>query len=89
MFRVTLACTGVPAEAGEEAARDIQKEFADHRRHHQNVVCTFANGELILVAQNDYDPDGLALMDEFSDCIAAYIAEPFDGEIRLVSATTI
>lgn len=89
MFRVTLACAGAPAVAGQGAACDIQKEFAEYRQHHKNVVCTFTNGELVLTAENDFDPDGLALMDEFSDCIAAYIAEPFDGDMRLVNATTI
>jgi len=89
MFRVTLACSGVPADAGAEAASDIQQEFAQHRRHHQNVLCTFTNGELVLTAENDFDQDGLALMDEFSDCIAAYVTGGFDGDIRVVSATTI
>jgi hypothetical protein len=89
MFRVTLACENVPVSAGAEAARDIQQEFVEHRTHHQNVVCTFTNGELVLTAENDFDPDGLALMDEFSDCISAYIAEPFDGAIRLVKAVAL
>ncbi len=26
-------------------------------------------------------------MDEFSDCIAAYIEEPFDGEIKVESVS--
>jgi len=89
MFRVTLACEGVPATAGHAAATDIQREFAEYRQHHEKVVCIFTNGELVLTAENDFDPDGLALMDEFSDCISAYIAEPFDGAIRLVAATVI
>ena len=89
MYRVTLACENVPAGAGGEAASDIQKEFAAHRPHHKNVSCTFTDGELVLTAENDFDPDGLALMDEFSDCISAYIAEPFDGGIRFVGSTLI
>lgn len=89
MFRVTLSCSCVPKSAGQEAASNIQREFADHRRHHKNVVCTFSNNKLVLTAENDFDPDGLALMDEFSDCITAYIEEPFDGEIRLVGAVHI
>ncbi len=89
MFRVTLACEGVPASAGESAACDIQREFAKYRQHHKNVVCTFTNGELVLTAENDFDPDGLALTDEFSDCISAYVTEPFDGTIRLINATSI
>jgi len=40
-----------------------------------------------LQAENDFDSEGLALMDEFSDCLSAYIAEPFDGEIKLESLT--
>lgn len=89
MFRVTLACKNVPVSAGAAAATDIQQEFAEHRANHKNVVCTYTNGELVLTAENDFDPKGLALMDEFSDCISAYIAELFDGEIRVVEAVTL
>jgi hypothetical protein len=89
MFRVTLACNGVPAGVGPIAARDIQQNFAEHRQHHMNVICKFTNGELVLTAENDFDPDGLALMDEFSDLLSAYIAEAFDGDIRLVEAATM
>jgi len=28
-------------------------------------------------------------MDEFSDCLSAYIAEPFDGELRIESITPV
>jgi hypothetical protein len=89
MFRVTLACDGVPAGVGPSAACDIQREFGEHRQHHTNVVCTFTNGKLVLTAENNFDPNGVALMDEFSDCISASIAERFDRDIRLVNATTI
>ena len=41
------------------------------------MTCTFFDGALILVAFNDFDGDGLALSDEFSDCLAAYL--PLDG----------
>lgn len=83
MFKVIMACTGVPEHAGRQAAEDIQNEFVEFRRHHRNVTCVYYSGELTLTAENDFDPDGLALLDEFSDCIAAYI-EPFDGSIRIV-----
>ena len=89
MFRITWACEGVPASAGHAAASDIRREFAEHRQHHNNVVCTFTNGDLILTVENDFDPEGLALMDEFSDCISAYIAELFDRRIHLVAAIAI
>jgi hypothetical protein len=89
MYRITLECHGVPLTAGEEAARDITEEFRLHYPHENNVVCTFEGGKLRLVAENDYDPKGLNLMDEFSDNISAYIAEPFDGEVRLISIETL
>lgn len=89
MHRVVLECSGVPAAEGDEAARDIEAEFREHRPHHNNVRCTFHDGKLVLQAENDWDPDGLALMDEFSDCISAYIATLFDGDLTLVSSTTI
>ena len=89
MHRVVLECSGVPAAEGEEAARDIEAEFRDHRTHHKNVRCSFRDGKLVLQAENDWDPDGLALMDEFSDCISAYITTLFDGDLTLVSSTTI
>jgi hypothetical protein len=47
-----------------------------------------ANGmglRLVLQADNDFDSNGLALMDEFSDAIAACIADRFDGGIDVVS----
>ena len=89
MHRVVLECSDIPAAEGEEAATDIEREFREHRPHHQNVWCSFRAGKLVLEADNDFDPEGLALMDEFSDCISAYIATSFDGDIRLVSSTAI
>ncbi len=89
MFRVVLECSGVPIDEGAEAAADIEREFHDYRFHHQNVRCIFDGGKLILTAENDFDADGLALMDEFSDCISAYVATPFDGDLALVSSTII
>jgi hypothetical protein len=84
-YRVVLACDGVPVQAGPQAAIDITQEFT-HRPWHENVVCMWNGSALILQAENDFDSDGLALMDEFSDAISAYIADCFDGDIRLVSS---
>ena len=86
VYKVILACEGVPASDGEEAAADITKEFADHRQWHQNVKCSWDGQELVLEAENDFDDDGLALLDEFSDCIAAYVPA-FDGRLRIVSVS--
>ena len=87
MYRVVLACHEIPESAGAEAATDITTEFAEHHPWHSNVTCTWVGSRLILQADNDFDSDGLALMDEFSDAISAYIAEPFDGEIKVESIT--
>ncbi len=88
MYRITLECHGVPAATGDKAAGDITAAFRLHYPHEQNVVCTFVDGKLRLVADNDYDPEGLNLTDEFSDNITAYVA-PFDGNIELVSVETL
>ena len=56
--------------------------------HEHNVTCTFMDGTLQLVAENNYDPEGLNLLDEFSDNICAYI-KSFDGDMKLVSVEVI
>lgn len=73
MFKITMRAGGVDVDVGPTAAEDIQSEFRQHRPWHERVTCTFANGTLTLVAFNDFDSDGLALSDEFSDCLSAYI----------------
>ena len=84
MYRVILACSEVPEHVGAAAARDIIEEFVP-RPWHQNVQCTWDGSRLLLQADNDYDTDGSALRDEFSDAIAACIAEGFNGSITVVS----
>ncbi len=69
--------------AGPQAAMDITAEFAEHRPWYRGVTCTWDGSRLLLEAEGENDHDGLALTDEFSDCLAAYIAEPFDGDIRI------
>jgi len=87
LIRIVLACHGVPPAAGPEAAADITNEFSEHRTWHKNVRCSWDGTRLVLEAENDYDKDGKALQDEFSDCIAAYISEAFDGQITVESIT--
>lgn len=84
MYRVVLACKGVPVHVGEAGARDITEEFT-HRPWHQNVSCQWDGSQLVLQADNDFDSGGLALRDEFSDAISAYIEEAFNGDIDIVS----
>ena len=85
IYRVVLVCGGVPKAAGPEAAIDIANEFADHRKWHANVTCVWDGSGLTLTAENDFDPKGLALLDEFSDCLAAYIVDGFDGDLKVKS----
>jgi hypothetical protein len=91
MYRIVLACHGVPADEGELAAIDIQKEFNEFRSpRYTNATCRFENGILFLTCDNDgWDPRGLNLKDEFSDCLSAYISTLFDGDLRLISATAL
>ena len=77
MYRVTLACDGVPINLGSQAAIDIAEEFS-RRPWHTNVTCTWRDGQLVLQADNDFDSTGEALSDEFSDAICACLP-PFDG----------
>jgi hypothetical protein len=84
MYRIILACNGVPAHAGSVAAQDITEEFT-HRPGHKNVSCVWDGSKLILQADNDFDSNGLALLDEFSDAISACIEGGFDGDLSIVS----
>ena len=83
MFKITLACSGIDSSVGATAAKDIEVEFRN-RPWHQNVTCRFENGTLILCAMNDFDEAGLALQDEFSDCLSAYLEE-HGADLRVVS----
>ncbi len=89
MYRVRLICVGVPPAAGAEAASDITEEFAEHRRWFSNVSCRWDGEGLVLEADSDFDSDGRALSDEFSDCVTAYVAGDFNSTISLDSVATI
>jgi hypothetical protein len=88
MYRIGLACKGVPAHAGAASARDINEEFT-HRPWHRNVSCEWDGSQLTLHADNDFDSNGLALRDEFSDAISACIENGFDGKIDVVSVSPL
>jgi hypothetical protein len=85
--RIRLVCLGVPENAGQKATVDIAEEFT-HRPWHTKAVCTWDGSRLFLETENDYDDNGLASLDEFSDAISACIQEPFDGNIRIESVVT-
>lgn len=76
----------MPADVGAVAARDITEEFT-HRPWQRNVRCEWDWSRLILQADNDFDSNGLALLDEFSDAISAFVADGFDAGIDVVSVS--
>lgn len=87
-YRIVLACNGIPSDEGASGAESIREEFT-HRPWHKNVKCDWNDSQLILHADNNYDSDGRALMDEFSDAISACIAGAGNGEIEVVSVTVL
>ena len=87
-YRVVVVCTGVAMNAGTQAALDITEEFT-HRPRHHNAVCIWDGHVLILQSENDFDPNGVALMDEFSDAISANVEDGFNGVIRVQSTELI
>jgi len=88
MYRIVLACKVVSAHEGLTGAQCIQEEFT-RRPWHTNVKCEWDDGRLILQADNDYDSNGRALMDEFSDSISACISNAGDGVIEVLSVTVL
>ena len=70
MFRIVLTCDGVPKEAGAQAATDITEEFT-HRPWHLNAECRWDGERLTFRADNYFDSNGEALLDEFSDAVVA------------------
>jgi hypothetical protein len=88
MYCITLECHDVPVATRDETARDITEAFWLHYPHAHNVSCTFADGKLSVVAENDYDPQELNLMSKFSGNICAYV-EPLDGDLKLVNIETL
>lgn len=84
MYQIVLACDGIPSSIAADAARAITEEFT-HRSWHRNVRCEWDGARLVLRAENDFDSDGRALLDEFSDAISACFERGFDGDIKVVS----
>lgn len=71
MFRVTVICEGIRPDAWPDALQDIRTEF-EERSWHSIVDLHWSGDTLHLIAVNDYDTNGEALADEFSDTVAAY-----------------
>lgn len=88
MYQLTLVCKGVPSELGQQGVLDITEEFM-HRPWHQSVSCTWDGEQLILCAENDWDPDGKAILDEFSDAVSACISGTFESELQIRSIRSV
>ena len=88
MYKVKLICGGVPEDVGAQAAIDITEEFT-HRPWHTTAVCSWTGSSLVLEVENDFDDNGLATRDEFSDAISACMAEGFDGDLKVESITEV
>jgi len=85
MFRIVLAATGISREDNPTVAQDIELDFKD-RSWNQNVHCYWDDqSRLILEAENDFDDDGRALLDEFSDEISACAENVGDGGLEVIS----
>ena len=80
MFTIKLVCRGIPKELGPTAATNIAEEFRYCSRY-ANAICRWREDALQLEATSDFDSDGRALAEEFSEAISACVAEPFDGAI--------
>lgn len=89
MFEVMVSCEGVSEPAARNGIDDILEEFST-RPWEQNVRCCWHDNKLLLGATNDFDDDGKALADEFSDVVCACLPIE-DKTIRfsVVSVSTI
>ena len=70
MFKSRVSCRGLLPEEALTAPKDVLEEFS-HRPWHANVRCEWDGACLWLEAENDYDANGSALLDEFSDAVVA------------------
>jgi hypothetical protein len=88
MYRVTVACHGLTQAEGTAAVPDMLAEFRE-RPWQQNPSCTWDGAVLRFCAENDFDRDGRALLDEFWDAVHAYVkwSGPVRFEIETVEQT--
>jgi hypothetical protein len=84
MFRITVSCDGIPPGEWPEAISDVREEFSSREWHHVFDI-RWLGQALLLTVENDYDANGEALADEFSDTIAAYAPGTPGYSVRIVS----
>jgi len=88
MYRITVACLGISPDDWPDAISDVNSEFAD-RLHHRIMSVNWLGADLVVVAENDYDSDGEAFADEYSDTVAAYAPGTPGYSIRIVSVVPV
>ncbi|OOW72287.1 hypothetical protein Xmlh_06165 [Xanthomonas axonopodis pv. melhusii] len=88
MFEILFSCNGLSEATGISAALDVADEFVE-RPWHSDVHCLRDGSSLILRARNDYDHDGQALADEFSDAVCACTPIEIEISIRVVSVREV
>jgi hypothetical protein len=84
MFRVTVSCEGIAPEKWPQALSDVREEFVS-RHWHRIIDVRWSGQTLLLTVENDYDADGEALADEFSDTIAACAPGTPGYSVRILS----
>lgn len=87
MFCITVSCDGIPPAEWPEAISDVREEFRS-RQWYQIIDICWLGQTLLLTVENDYDANGEALADEFSDTIAAYAPGTPSYSVRIVSIAT-
>ncbi len=88
MFRVTVKCERIPAATWPDAVEDVRTEFKE-RSWHSVVDVHWSGDTLFLTTVNNYDNDGEALADEFSDTVAAYAPGTPGYRVSLVSVEVV
>jgi hypothetical protein len=88
-YRIKLRCDGIPVDESEAGARCITSDFRMNRTWHQNAVCTWDGRSLHLTVENDFDKNGLATLDEFSDELSACLEDGGYGDLVIVSVEPI
>ena len=89
MFEIVLSCKGVSEQAAQAGIKDVLAEFAE-RTWHSVVSCHWEAGRILLSARNEYDSNGQALLDEFSDVICACMPiEESPISFTIESVTTV
>jgi hypothetical protein len=62
-----------------------QKNSCTESSTNQILTCASNGSQLILQAVNDFDSNGSAFVDDFSDAISAGIKHGFDGDGQILS----